>query len=240
MILIVNQGNTPSSELQHCLQRVNADCALATSMATALHKCTHEFVPVIVLALSQPLVECLDDFRALVRKAVNSAVIVLAQQGCEAERILSLELGAHDYLDYPCNPAELQARVRVQLRRTPASSSPDNDRPIQIGCFRIDHNYHHATVNGYALPLTATEFDLLYFLASHPDQVFSRAQLLSSVWGYHYSGYEHTVNSHVNHLRAKLDKAPLHSKLVETVWGVGYKFNSASVLPTEMALPYSA
>ncbi len=240
MILIVNQGNAHSSELQNCLQRVNTQCATASSMMTALHKCTHEFVPVIVLALSQPLVDCLDDFRALVRKAVNSAVIVVAQRGCEAERILSLELGAQDYLDYPCNPAELQARVRVQLRRTPSSSSAGQDQPIQIGCFRIDHNYHQAMVNGYPLSLTATEFDLLYFLASHPDQVFTRAQLLSSVWGYHYSGYEHTVNSHINRLRSKLDKAPLATKLVQTVWGVGYKFNSASVLPTEMALPHSA
>lgn len=240
MILIVNQGTAHCSDLHRCLQRVNEQCATASNMVTALHKCTHEYVPVIVLALSQPLINCLDDFRALVRKAVNSAVIVVAQQGCDAERILSLELGAQDYLDYPCNPAELQARVRVQLRRTPGSSLKVKDQPVQIGCFRIDHNYHHATVNGYKLSLTATEFDLLYFLASHPDQVFTRAQLLSSVWGYHYSGYEHTVNSHINRLRSKLDKAPLESKLVETVWGVGYKFNSSSVMPTALALSYSA
>ena len=114
MILIVNQGNTPSSELQHCLQRVNADCALATSMATALHKCTHEFVPVIVLALSQPLVECLDDFRALVRKAVNSAVIVLAQQGCEAALGVPSKYMPMSYRCDTCISMSCKNRKRIQ------------------------------------------------------------------------------------------------------------------------------
>ena len=94
---------------------------------------------------------------------------------------------------------------------------------------KINQLTHQSTLDGNILDLTSTEFDLLVYLASHPDQVFSRSQLLSSVWGYHHSGYEHTVNSHINRLRNKLEKDATHPEIVQTVWGVGYKFNRQGV-----------
>jgi DNA-binding response OmpR family regulator len=93
----------------------------------------------------------------------------------------------------------------------------------------IDHNYHQVTFKQNIIELTTTEFELLSFLTSHPDQVFSRSQLLDSVWGYHHSGYEHTVNSHINRLRNKLEHNSAEPLIIQTVWGVGYKLNSAGV-----------
>ena len=103
------------------------------------------------------------------------------------------------------------------------------DSQLSIGQLHIDQSTHKTSLNGEEVELTSTEFMLLTYLASHPDQVFSRAQLLSSVWGYHHSGYEHTVNSHINRLRNKLEKDATQPEIVQTVWGVGYKFNPVGV-----------
>lgn len=103
------------------------------------------------------------------------------------------------------------------------------DSHLNIGKLTIDNLSHRITYDGKPLDLTATEYDLLHYLASHPDQVFSRSQLLSSVWGYHHSGYEHTVNSHINRLRSKIEENAAEPNIVQTVWGVGYKFNPIGV-----------
>ena len=164
------------------------------------------------------------------------------------DRILGLELGADDYMTKPFSIRELQARVRTQLRRVHALSdksktefasqnetSQSGQNEVQssnstcIGQLLVDHRYHQVTYKDNVINLTSTEFELLGFLCKNPDQVFSRAQLLDSVWGYNHSGYEHTVNSHINRLRNKLEEDCAEPQIIQTVWGVGYKLNSKGV-----------
>ena len=152
--------------------------------------------------------------------------MMLTARDSEADIVLGLESGADDYLVKPFSVLELRARVKALLRRgkqlTPATDTLTFDDLV------IDSSTREVTAFNQALLLTAREFDLLLFLAQHPKQVFSRMQLLEAVWGYSYSGYEHTVNSHINRLRAKLAQTPSTSDLVKTVWGVGYKFSPPS------------
>jgi two-component system alkaline phosphatase synthesis response regulator PhoP len=107
--------------------------------------------------------------------------------------------------------------IQQQLTKQPA------EQYLTLGTLQIDSMLHLVTLNGKNVELTSTEFDLLFYFASHPEQVFSREQLLSSVWGYHHSGYEHTVNSHINRLRNKVERNSTKPEIVQTVWGVGYK-----------------
>ncbi len=229
MILVISNDRFKSGSLVACIERVNAGCDITSATSQAVNRCIQHQYPVVVIDSYTRLADHYGIIQQLQRDVPDCAIIVVAHQGCDAERIMSLELGAQDYIEYPFNPAELQARVRVQLRRAEQANNKSRhvQRPVKIGGFAIDNSYHRAEVDGKELPLTAKEFALLHFLASHPNQVFSREQLLSSVWGYHYSGFEHTVASHINRLRSKLDKTKAGAHLVETVWGVGYRFNSA-------------
>ena len=190
----------------------------------------------VILDVMLPGISGLDVCRKVRELKPEQAIMMLTSRGSETDRVVGLELGADDYMTKPFSVRELQARVRSLLRRVNMFSElqqqckNDNvDHYINIGNLSIDNISHRITVAGQALDLTSTEYDLLHYLASHPDQVFSRAQLLSSVWGYHHSGYEHTVNSHINRLRNKLERDATKPEIVQTVWGVGYKFNPLGV-----------
>ena len=160
-------------------------------------------------------------------------VIILSARTTEAERVLGLELGADDYLLKPFSMLELTARVRALLRRVDQLRTQGSGPLLQAGSLCIDTVRRRARLGGAELNLTLREFDLLHFLARHPGQIFSRSELLQRVWGDGFDGFEHTVNSHINRLRNKLDgdgggvahvlqAAP---RLIETVWGLGYRFN---------------
>jgi DNA-binding response OmpR family regulator len=142
--------------------------------------------------------------------------------------VLGLEMGADDYLSKPFSIAELLARIKALFRRVDALSQQRDESPVeeQIRCggLQIDVVRRAVQVDGRPVELTAREFDLLLFFARQPGRVFSRVQLLDRVWGYNHEGYEHTVNSHINRLRAKIESEPSKPRYVLTVWGVGYKF----------------
>ncbi|MCL1142155.1 response regulator transcription factor [Shewanella gaetbuli] len=148
-------------------------------------------------------------------------IMLLTAKDTEADVVLGLESGADDYLVKPFSVLELRARVKAQLRR--GLVEHEHHQQIDYDGVSINASTRQVTAFNNPLELTAREFDLLLFLAKHPQQVFSRLQLLEAVWGYNYSGYEHTVNSHINRLRGKLSRCSEHD-LVKTVWGVGYKF----------------
>jgi len=153
---------------------------------------------------------------------------MLTARKSEIDRVLGLEMGADDYLTKPFSVRELQARVKALLRRSSlASQTSDVDRAttIKVNGLCIDTAKRSVSLRNQSVELTTKEFDLLEFLARHPGRVFRREQLLDSVWGYQHSGYEHTVNSHINRLRSKLEGEPSKPDYVLTVWGVGYKFN---------------
>ena len=157
-----------------------------------------------------------------IRSRGELPVIMLTARGEEADRIVGLELGADDYVTKPFSPRELAVRVRTVLRRT-AHAALSAER-LELGRLVIDARTREVTLEERLLRLTAKEFDLLFFLASHPRQVFSRDQLMDRVWGYATALDTGTVTVHVQRLRSKIEldaKSPLH---LETVWGVGYRF----------------
>lgn len=189
----------------------------------------------LILDVMLPGISGLDICRQVRDKKPEQAIIMLTAKNSETDRVLGLELGADDYMTKPFSVRELQARVRSQLRKVHVMQQANvgqeqvDEKPLVIGSLSINQKNHQVMFEGKELDLTATEFELLFHLASHPNQVFSRSQLLESVWGYHHSGYEHTVNSHINRLRAKIENDATTPKIVQTVWGVGYKFNPQGV-----------
>ena len=156
-----------------------------------------------------------------IRARSELPVILLTARGEEADRIVGLELGADDYVTKPFSPRELAARVRTVLRR--AEPPTFGEARISVGDLEIDAGTREVTREGRALKLTAKEFDLLWFLASHPRHVFSRSQLMDRVWGYESALDTGTVTVHVRRLREKIEEDPAQPKLLETVWGVGYR-----------------
>jgi DNA-binding response OmpR family regulator len=159
-----------------------------------------------------------------IRSQSSLPVIMLTARGEEADRIVGLELGADDYVTKPFSPRELAARVRTVLRR--ASSPPAPDQHLVFGELEIDSLTREVTLAGREVRLTAREFDLLWFLASHPRRVFSRDQLMDRVWGYSAALDTGTVTVHIRRLREKLERDASRPERLETIWGVGYRFNA--------------
>ena len=159
-------------------------------------------------------------------------VIMLSARSAEAHRVLGLELGADDYLAKPFSMLELVARVRALLRRVQQMHTAPAPAPVlRFGPWQLDTTRRELLQGGTPVPLTLREFDLLHFLARHPGQAFGRDQLLQRVWGAGFDGYEHTVNSHINRLRSKIERDPRVPAHIVTVWGVGYRFDPAGAEP---------
>ena len=179
----------------------------------------------LVLDLMLPGVDGLEICRRARAMTRYTPIIITSARASEVHRILGLELGADDYLAKPFSVMELVARVRALLRRSEALAR--NARldagVLALGGLSIDPIAREARVDGQAVELTPREFDLLYFFARHPGKVFSRLDLLNQVWGYQHDGYEHTVNTHINRLRTKIEKNPADPRRILTVWGRGYK-----------------
>jgi DNA-binding response OmpR family regulator len=183
----------------------------------------------VLLDLMLPGADGWDVCRHLRARHADTPVIMLSARSAEAHRVLGLELGADDYVAKPFSMLELVARIRALLRRieqlkaaVPATGA------LRFGAFQLDTVRRELLHQGAPLPLTLREFDLLHFLLRHPGQAYSRQELLQRVWGDGFDGYEHTVNSHINRLRSKIEADPREPRLIVTVWGVGYRFESAA------------
>ena len=180
----------------------------------------------LVLDLMLPGVDGLEICRRARAMARYTPIIIISARASEVHRILGLEVGADDYLAKPFSVLELVARVKALLRRVDALAQ--NVRldagSLSVGGLSIDPLARDARLSGARLDLTPREFDLLYFFARQPGKVFSRMDLLNAVWGYQHEGYEHTVNTHINRLRAKVEADPSNPRRILTVWGRGYKF----------------
>ncbi len=157
-----------------------------------------------------------------IRSRSELPVILLTARGEEADRIVGLELGADDYVTKPFSPRELAARVRTVLRR--ATPVAETSARLSFDGLVLDAGTREVRRHGEELKLTAKEFDLLWFLASHPRKVFSRDQLMSRVWGFESAVDTGTVTVHVRRLREKIEETPSHPRFLQTVWGVGYRF----------------
>jgi DNA-binding response OmpR family regulator len=182
----------------------------------------------VILDLMLPGMEGLELCRKLRANPRYSPILMLTAKSSEGDRVLGLEVGADDYLTKPFSVLELLARVKALFRRmdaVTAQASPEESKTIQAGELTIDVEKRKVTLRGKAVDLTAKEFDLLLQFAQHPGQVYTRSKLLDLVWGYAHEGYEHTVNSHINRLRAKIENDTGHPRYILTVWGVGYSFS---------------
>jgi len=180
----------------------------------------------IILDLMLPGPDGLEICRTIRRERPYQPVLMLTSKSSELDRVLGLETGADDYITKPFSVLELVARVRAIFRRIEnlKHCTPEVEPVIAFGELKIDLSRREVILGDRFVELTAREFDLLAFFAQNPGRVFRRAELLDKVWGYGHEGYEHTVNSHINRLRAKIEQDPSKPEIVATVWGVGYKF----------------
>ncbi|MGL1959037.1 MAG: response regulator transcription factor [Colwellia sp.] len=246
-ILIIEDEIDIAKLIQVHLTELDIDSDIYSQGQQALTQALTHNYQLILLDVMLPGISGLDICRQVRLAKPLQAILMLTSRTSETDRVLGLELGADDYMTKPFSVRELQARVRTQLRRVHALSNKNNHIDIPsntivntgqnkqyttcIGQLLVDHCYHKVTYKDKAINLTSTEFELIDFFCKHPDQVFSRSQLLDNVWGYHHNGYEHTVNSHINRLRNKLEETSNEPQIIQTVWGVGYKLNSAGVHP---------
>lgn len=180
----------------------------------------------VILDIVLPGLDGFEICRRLRQQREHVPILILTSKNAEIDRVLGLELGADDYLTKPFSMRELMARVKAILRRVKIETPPDRglkNELLEHGDIRVNVEGRTVQVAGKPIALTQREFDLLTHFVRNPGKVFNRAELLAAVWGYRYKGYEHTVNSHVNRLRSKIEPDPLHPGIILTVWGVGYK-----------------
>jgi len=227
-ILVIEDNHDIAHLVQLHLQDLSYEVDLAANGHRGLARARSGEYNLVILDLMLPGLDGLEVCRQLRAASDLTPVLMLTAKSTELDRVLGLELGADDYLTKPFSIMELLARVKAIIRRTEqaqASRPEMQPTPVEINGLNIDPARRQASVDGRSVELTAREFDLLYYFASHPGRVFSREHLLNRVWGYGHDGYEHTVNSHINRLRKKIEEDPAQARYILTVWGVGYKFS---------------
>jgi len=180
----------------------------------------------IILDLGLPGMDGIELCRKLRQEDGYTPIMMMTARSSERDRVLGLEIGADDYLVKPFGVSELMARAKALFRRIDQSTrNRAGERAIKVGKLTIDHSTRRVKVAGSSVDLTSKEFDLLFHFARNRGQVYTRGQLLDCVWGSGNDSYEHTVNTHINRLRAKIEHDPGNPQFLLTVWGVGYKFN---------------
>ena len=233
-ILVIEDAHDIAQLVQMHLSDAGYRVDVASDGRSGLDKALSKTYDLVILDLMLPGLDGLEICRRLRARPEYVLILMLTSKGTELDRVLGLEIGADDYLTKPFSIRELLARVKALFRRTQATQNGDkSDCPgaeknepdvIRSGELVIETAKRKVSLSGKMLSLTAKEFDLLYQFACHPGRVYTRTQLLDNVWGLGYEGYEHTVNSHINRLRAKIEDDPAHPRYLLTVWGVGYKF----------------
>ena len=225
-LLIVEDNVDIAGLIQLHAKDINCDSDIAADGKQALAMFKKGDYQLVILDLMLPEIDGLEVCRQLRAIDYYVPILMLTSKSSEIDRVIGLEVGADDYISKPFSIPELMARIKVQFRRNDAllSNAKALSNPLQFGELIIDPCRHVVTVASEDITLTAREFELLLHFASNPGLVFTRLQLLEQVWGYNYEGYEHTVNSHINRLRAKIEKDPTMPIYILTVWGVGYRF----------------
>ncbi|MGD2272592.1 MAG: response regulator transcription factor [Desulfobacterales bacterium] len=226
-ILVVEDNKDLARLLDLHLRDFAYDVDLAFDGDAGWAKIRSSDYDLIILDLMLPGIDGLEICRRIRTQKSYTPILVLTSKSAELDRVLGLELGADDYVTKPFSIRELLARVKAIFRRIDGLTSghqPDSETTIHAGSLVIDPQRRTVKLKDKAVVLTAKEFDLLLHFARNAGRVFTRSQLLDEVWGYGHDGYEHTVNSHINRLRAKIEKNPAQPEYILTVWGVGYKF----------------
>jgi two-component system OmpR family response regulator len=235
-VLIVEDDQDISHLVSLHLKDIDCDVEEVADGRRGLERARSAEHDLIILDLMLPGIDGLEICRRVRAQTEYTPILMLTARSSEIDRVLGLELGADDYLTKPFSILELVARVKALFRRIDAlktTESSDELAPIHLPDLTIEPNKRAVTIRGEPVTLTAKEFDLLLHFARQPGRVFTRTQLLDSVWGYGHDGYEHTVNSHINRLRSKIEEDHAAPRYILTVWGVGYRF--AEIGPREPA-----
>jgi DNA-binding response OmpR family regulator len=201
---------------------------------TGLQKALENHYALVILDLMLPKMDGLAVCARIREKDPALPILMLTAKSEEIDRVLGLEIGADEYVIKPFSVRELMARVKALLRRVQAdrdaATAVTEKGRIEFGALTLDFDKRRVTREGVTVELTVKEFDLLALFARTPGRTYSRTDLLNLVWGYQFEGYEHTVNSHINRLRGKIEADPGHPRYLRTVWGVGYRFAEAEEL----------
>jgi DNA-binding response OmpR family regulator len=233
-VLIVEDEQELAQVLKRHIEDLSCSVQLAFAGDTGLAAAESKSFDLILLDIMLPGMDGLEVCRRLRAQRVYTPVLMLTARSSEVDKVLGLEMGADDYLTKPFSVAELVARVKAIFRRVDALSEQARDapQPLRFGeALSIDPRSREVRVRGQPIAITHKEFDLLLHFAQNPGRVYTRAQLLDAVWGYSHDGYEHAINCHINRLRAKIERDQAKPELLQTVWGVGYKFAPEGVAP---------
>ncbi len=229
-ILIIEDDKDIAQLVELHLKDAGYGVSIAYDGASGLEQALAKSFDLIILDLMLPGVDGVEICRRVRAAPVYTPILMLTAKSAEFDRVLGLEIGADDYLTKPFSIRELLARVKALFRRVEALKSGTSAGPQDVtraGGLVIDVVKRKVLLDEKEVLLTAKEFDLLLQFARHPGRVYTRMELLNLVWGYGYEGYEHTVNSHINRLRAKIEKNPAEPRYILSVRGVGYKFSEA-------------
>ena len=224
-VLIIEDNPEIANLIQLHLKDIHCRADIVSDGAEGLQHFKKKTYELVILDLMLPVMDGLEVCKQLRANNAVVPVMMLTSKSSELDRVLGLEMGADDYITKPFSIPELLARIKAQFRRLNALQTTPRASQLQFGDLLIEPDKHRVTLAGKNVDLTAREFNLLMHFVNHPGRVYSRTELLDQVWGYSYEGYEHTVNSHINRLRTKIEADPAKPNYIITVWGVGYKFN---------------
>lgn len=223
-ILLVEDDNDIAALLRLNLEDEGYIITHEADGASALGRIDQAHWDAVILDLMLPNVDGLEICRRIRQLTRYLPIIIISARSSETDRITGLETGADDYLAKPFSVQELIARIKALFRRQQAMGQAQASGTISAHGLTLDPLSRSVRLHGKEVDLTPREFELLWFFARHPGEVFSRLALLEQVWGYQHEGYEHTVNTHINRLRIKIEKDAAEPEIIRTVWGKGYKF----------------
>lgn len=227
-VLIVEDDKDISGLIEIHLKDMGLETMIIDHGGDALEVALKMRFDIILLDVMLPGKDGLEICRSLRSAGVKTPILMLTARSEEIDKVLGLEMGADDYLTKPFSVRELTARVKAILRRVELMSTPEKEPDAEILYFNelvVDKNKRKVMLFDERIDLTPKEFDLLALMASNPGTSYSRERLLKLIWGYEFDGYEHTVNSHINRLRVKIEKDLSKPKYILTTWGIGYRFN---------------
>ncbi|MDA0746642.1 MAG: response regulator transcription factor [bacterium] len=224
-ILIIEDDIDIADLVDIHLQDLNYPLDRATDGKTGLAMALSDEYLLVILDLMLPELDGLEVCKRIRAEKPNLPILMLTSKSEEFDKVLGLEIGADDYVTKPFSIREFIARVKALIRRTTENEPTATDQKIlSFAELTIDLENRKVTLANERIELTAKEFDLLALFASNPGRTYSRERLLDMVWEYRFTGYNHTVNSHINRLRTKIERNPSQPVFIRTVWGVGYRF----------------
>ena len=227
-LLVIEDDENILTAINEYFSRAGYDVQTAEDGLAGVQAALNDRPDAIVLDLMLPKMDGLAVCRELREKAPYIPILMLTAKDDVVDKVLGLEMGADDYITKPFSLRELEARIKSVLRRARAATHTEvagEEAPIVRGRLRIDPAKREVSVGDRQVELTPKEFELLRLFASNPGRVFPRKYLLEKIWDYSYEGYDRTIDSHINRLRAKIEDNPENPQMVLTVWGIGYKFS---------------